>query len=192
MSCAIKSTTFLLATSVIVPVVLCVITGDVQSVNRQNFITKESLNERTVTIRWRDDWGCWIKDDDRGIETIPLGDEGFYSMVLRGLFERDARSFSWLGARVASVETVIRVARGTRSRGVRESNPNEETGEGRKYPCHGRTVTRKLLSRVVHRVRVLMSNGTWPYSVCRRGIKRSRKKATRWCRRSTIPRNSRI
>lgn len=103
-------------------------------------------------------------------------------MVLRGLVEHHARFFTRFGATVTGVESITRDARVERSYEVRESHPNEEihnegTTRRRRYPCHGLSVVQTRFSCGALRARLLMNNGTWPYSFNRRRIKKNRKKA---------------
>lgn len=104
-------------------------------------------------------------------------------MVFRGLVGHHARSLSHFGATVAGIESITQDARREQSCEVRGSHPNEEihdegTIKGRsRYPCHGLLIVGTRFTRGVLRVRLLMNNGTWPYSLSRRRIKRSRKKA---------------
>lgn len=106
-------------------------------------------------------------------------------MVLRGLVERHARSFTRFGATVTGVESITRDARAARSYEVRGSRPNDEETQdegatrGRRYPCHGLSAVETRFSRGVLPARLLMNNGTWPYSFNRRRIKRSRRKVVK-------------
>lgn len=102
-------------------------------------------------------------------------------MVFRGLVEHHARSLLHLGATVASVESTGHDKRKHSCELLRGTNPNEDTREKWiKKEC--RCLCRDLLapgtrfSLCTPRVRHLMNDNTWPYSLNRRRIKRNRKK----------------
>lgn len=95
-------------------------------------------------------------------------------MVLRGIVEHHARLSSNFGATVARIESIVLDVNGVHSVEGRVSHPNveihvQEARKREKY--HPRRI-----SRVAQRARFFMSNDTWPYSLSRRRIKRSRKK----------------
>lgn len=102
-------------------------------------------------------------------------------MVLRGLVEHHARSLLHLGATAANVESTGHDKRKHSCELLRGTNPNEDTREKWIKKEH-RCLCRDLLapetrfSLCTPRVRHLMKDNTWPYSLNRRRIKRNRKK----------------
>lgn len=103
-------------------------------------------------------------------------------MVLRGLVEHHARSLLHLGATAASIESITGYDKRKHScELLRGTNPNENTRlkwikKERRCLCRDLLAPGTQFSLRTPRARHLMNDDTWPYSLNRRRIKRSRKK----------------
>lgn len=103
-------------------------------------------------------------------------------MVLRGLVEHHARSLLHLGATAASIESITGYDKRKHScELLRGTNPNENTRlkwikKERRCLCRDLLAPGTQFPLRTPRARHLMNDDTWPYSLNRRRIKRSRKK----------------